>query len=95
MEMVRNGEEAVNKALTSKFDLILMDFKMPVMDGLSASKIIRQSISKEDLPILILTANTQELQSNEEVDKYVNGFLQKPITLAQLTTEIAKWSNHE
>lgn len=95
MEIVRNGEEAVNKALTSKFDLILMDFKMPVMDGLSASKIIRQSISKEDLPILILTANTQELQSNEEVDKYVNGFLQKPITLAQLTTEIAKRSNHE
>lgn len=89
MEFVKNGQDVIEKARTSNYDLILMDYKMPILDGLEAAKELRLWFSKEKLPILMLTANTDEVIVNSRNAQFINGFIQKPITLNALIQEIA------
>lgn len=55
MTWVQNGSDAVNETRNGNFDLILIDIKMPVMDGLEATKEIRKFNTR--IPIIVLTAN--------------------------------------
>jgi CheY-like chemotaxis protein len=55
-----NGEEAVRLVESGRFDLVLMDVQMPVMDGLQATRLIRQRHPAEALPIVAMTANAFE-----------------------------------
>lgn len=55
---VENGEQAVEKVTGESFHLILMDVEMPVMDGLEATKLIRQSPNGKHTPIIALTAHS-------------------------------------
>jgi signal transduction histidine kinase/FixJ family two-component response regulator len=75
--IVENGKEAVERALSEHFDLILMDIQMPVMDGVEATKMLRDNDYKK--PIVALTANIMK----EDVDNYYSvgcdEFLAKPI----------------
>src|ERR1051326_8436446 len=52
-----DGAQAIEKALTDKPDLILMDLSLPVIDGLSATRQIRQSDTMKGVPIIALTAH--------------------------------------
>ena len=54
-ERAKNGQEAVELVDNNTFDLVLMDIKMPIMDGLEATKAIKEK--HPDLPIIALTAN--------------------------------------
>ena len=54
-ERAKNGQEAVDMIEAGGFDIVLMDVKMPLMDGLEATKIIKEK--HPDLPIIALTAN--------------------------------------
>ncbi|MBK9391192.1 MAG: response regulator [Bacteroidetes bacterium] len=70
-----NGREAVEKALSGeKIDLILMDIKMPVMDGYTATKIIRES--DPFIPIIAQTAYSED--RNKSIDYGCSGFISKP-----------------
>ena len=89
--IARNGAEAVDLAIEEKFDLIFMDIYMPVMDGLEATRRIRQYYIKDDDPIIIaLTANALL----EEKDKYVligiNDVISKPYKLSAIQNVILK-----
>jgi signal transduction histidine kinase/ActR/RegA family two-component response regulator len=89
--IARNGAEAVDLAVEEKFDLIFMDIYMPVMDGLEATRRIRQYYIKDDDPIIIaLTANALL----EEKDKYVligiNDVITKPYKLSTIQNAILK-----
>ena len=53
-----NGQEALSKTLSVRPDLILMDVMMPVIDGLSATKTIRQTPEIAHIPIIMITVNT-------------------------------------
>lgn len=80
-----DGEKAVEYALTYKPDLILMDIKMPKLDGLKASRIIGKQL---DIPIIIITAYSQkEFVENAQQDNIV-GYLVKPIAKANLIPAI-------
>ena len=57
-DVVFDGEEAVELIKKTNFDLILMDIQMPVMDGYTATQIIRKELGINNLPIIALTANT-------------------------------------
>jgi signal transduction histidine kinase/ActR/RegA family two-component response regulator len=79
-ELVENGAEALESARTRPFDLILMDVKMPVMDGVAATRAIRAlSGPAGRVPILALTANADERDAAEYNAAGINGVAQKPI----------------
>lgn len=83
---VSNGEDAILKAMTKKFDLIIMDIKMEEIDGLEASKRIKKQ--NKDIPIVILTASVHKKDTKEYM-KYYDSFLTKPILKSVLFDELA------
>lgn len=80
--LVDNGEKAVNAVLTKEFDLILMDIRMPVMDGLESTKRIRAlSGSVATIPIIALTADIAAGNIKEYTDIGMNAVCAKPLDL--------------
>ena len=79
-EMAENGAEALEAAAARRFDLILMDIKMPVMDGVTAARRIRSLAGPAArVPILALTANADERDERIYAAAGMNGLAQKPI----------------
>ncbi|MCB1179495.1 MAG: response regulator [Leptospiraceae bacterium] len=96
LDIANNGLEVIhildNSISGNRFDLILMDIQMPEMDGLSATKLIRQRKDiYSEIPILALTANTMEPQVKEYLENGMNGCIKKPIILEDLISEINRW----
>ncbi|HEX5379510.1 MAG TPA: ATP-binding protein [Phenylobacterium sp.] len=92
---VENGQEAVLEAERQAFDLIFMDMQMPVMDGLTAIRHIREretSIGSQSVPICVLTANALPEHQDEARGAGADVFLTKPLnagTLIALVCDIA------
>lgn len=84
-----NGVEAVEKAKTEKPDMVLMDIKMPIMDGLEATRLIRAEMP--DLPIIALTANAFDNDRQQALDAGCNDFISKPVNAALCLELIAKY----
>lgn len=77
-ERARNGQEAVELVKNGQFDIVLMDIKMPVMDGLEATKKIKAT--HPDLPIIAVTANAFDSDRQLAFDAGCDDFLSKPIS---------------
>jgi PAS domain S-box-containing protein len=90
VEVARNGQEAVDKALAEHFDLILMDIQMPVMDGLVATKTLRSQ--NYDRPILALSAHALVEEAEKSVAAGCQTHLTKPIARNVLINEIKKYT---
>ena len=88
----QNGIEAIDRINGELFDLVLMDIQMPVMDGLEATKLIRENISKE-LPIIALTALALKDDESRFLDAGMNDYLSKPFKEDQLINVISRWIN--
>lgn len=89
-----NGQEAVAKVQEARFDLVLMDCHMPVMDGLAASRAIRaweQETSTEAVPIVALSADVMSDRKSECEEAGMNGYLSKPIRLHELKRELPEF----
>lgn len=76
-----NGEEAVALAERKRYRLILMDLRMPVMDGCTAAKKIREKYSQQEVAIIGVTA---EDKKQECVGVGMNGYYQKPFLVEHL-----------
>ncbi|KAL3908880.1 MAG: hypothetical protein SGILL_008313, partial [Bacillariaceae sp.] len=90
--LVEDGEKAVEFLQQShKVDIVLMDIQMPVMDGISATKIIRDEmkLSRQTLPIVGLTASFQHSDLNYYLDVGMNACLGKPVRLGLLKQTLA------
>jgi signal transduction histidine kinase/CheY-like chemotaxis protein len=91
-----NGAEAVEKIREESFDLVFMDARMPVMDGLKASGTIRKElgISREQMPVICISAATV----NDDWEKYeeagMNAFLEKPFTEEMLRNTLLDIIKH-
>ncbi|MDR1402709.1 MAG: response regulator [Tannerellaceae bacterium] len=83
----RNGQEAVELYHTHYPDLILMDIKMPVMDGYQALKEIRQT--DRQIPVIAVTANAFAQDEQRAYDSGFNGYISKPVKAAALKNKIA------
>ena len=77
-ERARNGQEAVEMVDKENFDIVLMDIKMPIMDGLEATRAIKEK--HPDLPIIALTANAFDSDRQLAVEAGCNDFLSKPVS---------------
>jgi len=83
-----NGEEAISLLASEKFDLVLMDVQMPVMNGIEATKNIRKNISTS-IPIIALTANAIKGESDKCLAAGMNAYISKPFEEAVLVRTIA------
>ena len=92
VDLVNNGEEAINKLTSDKYDLIFMDMRMPVTNGPEAAKKWRQ-LEKEDshIPIIALTANASPADRRQCIAAGMDDFLVKPVSPEQLNKIIQKY----
>ena len=79
MAGAENGQVGVDMATRERFDVILMDMQMPVMDGFTATRTLRQQGMK--LPIFALTANAMKGFEREVMDAGCTGYLTKPVDI--------------
>ena len=90
--LAENGVEAVNAARDGDFNLLLMDYQMPVMDGLDATRAIRQAEADDRrLPIVALTANNSEGVRAQCLAAGMDDFLGKPFSYNDLQTLLQRW----
>jgi CheY-like chemotaxis protein len=89
VDEAENGAIAVEKASTGSYSLMLMDMQMPVMDGFTATRTLRERGLKT--PILAFTANVMEQDRQRCVAAGCTGFLTKPINIDLLLNTIAEY----
>jgi light-regulated signal transduction histidine kinase (bacteriophytochrome) len=79
--LVQDGQQALDalRANPQGFDLVLMDIQMPVMDGLTATRAIREELQLKTLPVIALTAGVLAEEKQNALDAGINDFLPKPM----------------
>lgn len=88
-----NGREAVDLALAEPPDLVLMDLMMPEMDGLEATRILKQDERTNRIPILMLTALSETEDRISAFDAGATGFLTKPFDRLELMAHVRSYLN--
>jgi CheY-like chemotaxis protein/two-component sensor histidine kinase len=91
VDIASNGEEALAAWKCKKYDVILMDCHMPVMDGLQATRMIRMEEDVGHTPILALTADVMTERKAECLAEGMDGFMSKPIRMDELRRELLKY----
>ncbi|WP_404395037.1 ATP-binding protein [Pseudoalteromonas phenolica] len=89
--IVNDGKEALTVLTNDKFDLVLMDMMMPVMDGVTAAKAIRQELYLNELPIIALTANAGLEDKEKCLEAGMNDVLTKPLDSKLLDDKIKQF----
>ncbi len=89
VELAADGEEALQRCKERSYDLVLMDVQMPQMDGLQATRLIRQL--GVDTPIVAMTANTTLQDRHDCLAAGMSDFLGKPFSPAALVNMVKKW----
>jgi len=97
VSMANNGQEALNLLEHNTYDLVLMDVQMPVLDGLSATRKIREREKNTDihLPIIAMTANASEIDKANCMDAGMDGFMPKPMMQKPLQNVLEQWLDNK
>ena len=85
----KNGEEVVQIAKDGVYDIILMDIKMPILDGYCATRLIREF--NKEVPIIALTANAFDCDREKALAEGCNDYVTKPIRKQLLIDVICSW----
>jgi len=91
VHLVNNGRAAITELQKKDFDLVFMDIQMPDVDGISATKLIRNprtEVKNPQIPIIAMTAHTIPEEEKECMDAGMNAFVSKPINLDELKIAI-------
>ena len=93
VDVADNGVEGVQCFTQKDYDVILMDIRMPIMDGFTATAHIRNSgkHNAADVPIIAMTANAMAEDRKACSDAGMNGHISKPIAIEQLVQELSLW----
>jgi signal transduction histidine kinase/DNA-binding response OmpR family regulator len=93
-DAVANGVEVLTSLQTLPYDLVLMDMRMPVMDGIEATVRIRDqnsTVLNRAVPVVAMTANVQQADRQRCLDAGMNGFVSKPVSPDDLSAALEKW----
>lgn len=93
VDIVSNGQEAVEALFRNSYDLILMDFQMPVMDGIEATRRIRVLDQEKGVhsTIIALTARVMEGDREQCLEKGMDDYLSKPFTMEAMREMLDRW----
>jgi PAS domain S-box-containing protein len=86
-----NGREGVDRVAAEPFDLVLMDIQMPVMDGLTATRLIRADERFGKLPVLAMTAHAMSGDRDRSLNAGMNDHITKPIDPNRLLAALIRW----
>jgi len=86
-----NGQVAIEMLENEHFDGVLMDCQMPVMDGYTATRIIREDERFRDLPIIAMTANVMIGDREKSIEAGMNDHIGKPIRVQELLLVMDRW----
>ena len=91
ISIANNGQEAVDLVKSSKvqFDLVLMDINMPIMDGYTATQMIRLDSKFDAMPIVAFTALVLDSEIQKMFNSGINAFLAKPLNIGKLYTALS------
>jgi signal transduction histidine kinase/CheY-like chemotaxis protein/HPt (histidine-containing phosphotransfer) domain-containing protein len=95
VDSVNNGLEALRALGKTTYDLVLMDVQMPEMDGLQATRSIRDknsAVLNHQIPIIAMTANAMRKDQEACMDAGMNDYISKPFDPADLLAKIARWA---
>jgi CheY-like chemotaxis protein len=90
-EMAVDGQEALARVRSARFSMILMDLQMPLMNGLDATRAIRQISGMSRTPIVAMTANAFEVDRQRCIDAGMNDHLSKPVVPEVLYARVLHW----
>jgi PAS domain S-box-containing protein len=92
--LAADGQQAVQllRSQSKSFDAVLMDVQMPVMDGLAATRVIRNELCLKDIPVIALTAGVLAEQRRQAADAGCNDFIAKPVDLEELVAALLRWT---
>jgi len=91
VEIANNGAECLAKLAVKRFDIVLMDWQMPVMDGFEATHRIREQPQFAQLPIVAMTANAMEGDREKCLAAGMNDHLAKPIDVGMMLATLSHW----
>jgi len=91
IDIQNNGIKAIEAVKNNKYDAVLMDMQMPEMDGFEATRIILQNQNNKNLPIIAMSAHSQEDEINKCIKAGMRDYLKKPINEYDLINILAKW----
>jgi CheY-like chemotaxis protein len=96
VDLVNDGSTAIRRVQETRCNLVLMDVNMPGLDGLEATRQIRNlPTSRANIPILALTASAMENDRQDCLNAGMNDYLSKPISLEALRAVMDRWSPDE
>ena len=90
-----DGQEAVRMIDTNDYDIVFMDIRMPVMDGLEATRRIRENARHNNLPIIAMTAHATKSDYEKSIKAGMNGHLTKPIEFELVYKALRHWVHRE
>jgi PAS domain S-box-containing protein len=91
VDVVANGQQAVERACSGDYALVLMDMQMPVMDGIGATQAIRRFFGRSALPILAMTANAFDEDRQRCLAAGMNDHIGKPVDPDKLYEILLRW----
>jgi PAS domain S-box-containing protein len=91
VDLAENGQVALDRLATAKYDMVLMDMQMPVMDGLTTTREIRRQAALRDLPIVAMTANAMQSDRDSCLAAGMNDHIAKPIEPENLWKAMLNW----
>jgi two-component system, OmpR family, response regulator MtrA len=86
---VGDGAAAVEACLADRPDLVILDVMMPGMGGLEAAKVLREDVSMDGLPIIMLTARAQESDIEQGFDAGADDYIVKPFSPRELASRVS------
>jgi CheY-like chemotaxis protein/HPt (histidine-containing phosphotransfer) domain-containing protein len=91
VSVANDGQQALDMLARERFDAVLMDCQMPVMDGYAATKALREQPSLQTLPVIAMTANAMVGDREAVLAAGMNDHIAKPIVVAEMFATLAKW----